>query len=52
MTAASTRVSCREDSSRSGGGVGTWLKVAAMGLVFFAAGAVASDPAAGVSGRK
>eukprot|EP00752_Nemacystus_decipiens_P013370 g11837.t1 len=49
--AASRRVSCGAGSSRSGAGVGTWLKVAAVGVAFFAAGAVASDPAAAQGGN-
>eukprot|EP00903_Cladosiphon_okamuranus_P021437 g19705.t1 len=51
MAAASRPGSCGEDSGRrSGRGVGTWLKVAVMGVVFFAARAGASDPAAGQRG--
>lgn len=58
VAAASRRVSCGEEdsssrrSSRSGHGVGTWLKVAAVGLAIFAGGAAASDPSAGVSEAK
>ncbi|CAM9580239.1 unnamed protein product [Scytosiphon promiscuus] len=46
-TVAPSSGSCGEGRRRRAGCVGTWLKVAAMGLAFFAAGAAASDASGG-----